>query len=1571
MPKIADLPELEGELTGAETIIVEDIEATKRASVAVLATRAQLLSVTPTSGNLLSRSSAAYDYANGAIPIIRSGRRVGWTLPVGSTGIGSNVVPFLPLEYDTVRRIKGATVRIRTIVKATPGYLDIIGFGGNAVQVRRRNGSTDTNVGVQIGTPYQVGEQLVRDFAYVMQGDEVAFAATMQVGAGHDPLTQELSFEVVSVSWDVIVALPLEGSPVGVDMMLDTRLGALAPSVDLFDRIEAVEDAAYIKNGAAILRDARDRAIGLSVPVGASGMDAIMQWRHVLNGRKRALLAGADLLVVLGFNTTAEWNRPHVLNMQARTIGLAPVEIVTSNLFDAQLSATRRVIAFTFAMPSGVDLDDLRPFLRLAGADAATAAESIILTDMSVQIFRTRSDVAKVAEQTGALADESARADAVRQAAATMAGTGGRIGRRLTVRAGNFASIAAALMQATLLASPGDMAAVIVPEGNYAENSLGLTGSGTDGDHIALRGAGIGRTNIIARLPTTTDQATIVKTSALDFNATQEIEGLTAIVRNGCYAIHVDAVRFEPDSRLVFRNVEGIHEGNDEADAHHATSVWLSQHAFAIGTCSGSHYLFDGCRGTAPRAAFSAHNQVDFADPSVVELANGRWTATKAGGWAVRLESIGSRVMDRCIMRGNLLSGEISLAVTPWYPTALADQPADRREWEIVGFGNSPAVFRPESWSRALRIVSATTGLASKVEISGTAELILFTRQAIERPGDVGLAGDAYSWGCIQDQVGVGPGRDIFITGLGKRLGNRTGAPVTLTVRVNGGAAINIVFNQDFTLWTNAQVLTFINTALGGAAVADEYDVEGLYRPFLMDEESSLQNTSATAILMGMALAYDEGGKRTVRAMTSADSYSAFAGVAWETIRPGAYGRVKTKGWLPITDMLRGDGAGIAVGERFGIDPAQPGYIRAGRLDGTGILRVARPSLAAGLWTLEVGAGLDVPERLAIVQGARMPVTNGALPLQTDETGLASLIMTPDGLDGHFARPGSQRTPVTNGRRPVMIDQDGAMPFGIDENGRMILGPLASEPVVRMPVTGGIRPRRQTSDGEVQNADYDGVGYEPGAIARSVADPAGEVALGRKQVAVYDVAPGTMMATRRVISLSQQMDLEALAVVAPGMLRVKGLDPLYPIGVVTWRPLSTTALTPQFLDIIIKMGQSNAGGFDGDGLGGTTNSKFTLLPPLPGTCLTFNGGPHPHQTAGGSNDSGTPMTPDRYTSFIDMAVGEREGQGLGAAEAYALAMGQASKVLLINQSFSGTSFTNLVGASTGSDAQAWTDLRAMISAAVSLAAALGMTARIRGIIWNQGENNDADTVAQYMARLDIFGAKTDALKDLTGQTDPIPKILCQPASTKDLNSGLPQPAALAMGNWAAIAANNAVAVPLYWGTTNDVPTVHHLAQTHRHIDELTGNILWEAATYGRFRLPRVLSARRVGRKVTAIMSEPVTVDADGVTDPGNYGISYRDSTDARGVSGVQVDGNIITFLVSSTATGVGEVMSIGCHGAKVYSDVVTSTPNRNGIGRQYGLRSCIRSLRFFGSHTTGRPLFLWAQQQELSVTVSA
>lgn len=362
--------------------------------------------------------------------------------------------------------------------------------------------------------------------------------------------------------------------------------------------------------------------------------------------------------------------------------------------------------------------------------------------------------------------------------------------------------------------------------------------------------------------------------------------------------------------------------------------------------------------------------------------------------------------MDRCIIQGNKLSGDISMAVTPWLQTAIEHQPADRREWDLHGANNTPAAFRYESWSRALRIVSATVAPGSRVEVSGTAAAAISTRDFIETVGDVGLAGSTRSWGCIQDKVGVGATRNLFITGLGKRLGDCTAVPKTLTVTLDRGlpseATISITFDLDYRNWTNAQMLALINAALAGKAVAAEYDVEGRYRPLLADEETDLQNTSGTTILMGMALARDERGARTARPMTADDLATAFVGIAWEDIRPGAHGRVKSGGWLPTSDLLRSDGGSPEPGTTFRIDPARPGYMIANNDSGSGILPVIRGSLGAGLWTVAVRTQMDgqdvVDQASVLLQHMRSTLSL----LGTDEA-IAQLSRLPGGGAGALA----------------------------------------------------------------------------------------------------------------------------------------------------------------------------------------------------------------------------------------------------------------------------------------------------------------------------------------------------------------------------------------------------------------------------------------------------------------------------------------------------------------------------------------------------------------------------------------
>lgn len=438
---------------------------------------------------------------------------------------------------------------------------------------------------------------------------------------------------------------------------------------------------------------------------------------------------------------------------------------------------------------------------------------------------------------------------------------------------------------------------------------------------------------------------------------------------------------------------------------------------------------------------------------------------------------------------------------------------------------------------------------------------------------------------------------------------------------------------------------------------------------------------------------------------------------------------------------------------------------------------------------------------------------------------------------------------------------------------------------------------------------------------------------------------------------SQQGDMAPGDLLGDRLIMLDGPDAEYPEGVGGWR--SRVDPTDE-LAIILIFGQSNGAGITTDATGTRDRSLFTVAPPMPGICLTFNGGAHPHPGYGSAHCL-TAIDPARYDSFVDMVATQHEGVGCGTAETYAAALDCGTRVLLINNCFSGSSFTRLFGKAK-EPAQAWLDLVAMVRKAVTLAQAAGLKPVIHGFSFNHGEANDADTPDVYAARLDRLRQWVDGLKRITGQDAPIPLLLGQACSTFALNSGKPRPAALAMTDWAMRPENYAVVIPQYWMKTDDVPTVHFLAQGHRHRDELAGHILHEMRNLDRKYGLHMLSAERRGIMVQVSMSDNVMVDVDHVSDPGNLGISYQVDGIAHEIYDLDVTGRTIRFYLSPDVPAGGEVQIAG-HGAKNFPD----HGNRNGLGRDYGLRSCLRSLKMFWSHTTGRPLWQWAAVQTIPV----
>ncbi|MCT7375476.1 hypothetical protein [Chelativorans salis] len=188
----------------------------------------------------------------------------------------------------------------------------------------------------------------------------------------------------------------------------------------------------------------------------------------------------------------------------------------------------------------------------------------------------------------------------------------------------------------------------------------------------------------------------------------------------------------------------------------------------------------------------------------------------------------------------------------------------------------------------------------------------------------------------------VGTGGGFQITALGKRLGNRTLETWTLAMSIDGGAPINVDFDGDYTADSNSTILGLINSALGAAGVASEYDIIGRHRPIFMDCERRLMNSTADAIPIWSWCAYD-GSVNKVRLMTSADADTLAAGCAFgNDLYPDEMGRIKHAGYYGINDIIVNGAPALVFGDLLEIDAANPGQFVKNNASGRPILRCIR-----------------------------------------------------------------------------------------------------------------------------------------------------------------------------------------------------------------------------------------------------------------------------------------------------------------------------------------------------------------------------------------------------------------------------------------------------------------------------------------------------------------------------------------------------------------------------------------------------------------------------------------------------
>jgi hypothetical protein len=121
-----------------------------------------------------------------------------------------------------------------------------------------------------------------------------------------------------------------------------------------------------------------------------------------------------------------------------------------------------------------------------------------------------------------------------------------------------------------------------------------------------------------------------------------------------------------------------------------------------------------------------------------------------------------------------------------------------------------------------------------------------------------------------------------------------------------------------------------------------------------------------------------------------------------------------------------------------------------------------------------------------------------------------------------------------------------------------------------------------------------------------------------------------------------------------------------------------------------------------------------------------------------------------------------------------------------------------------------------------------------------------------------------------------------------------------------------------------------------------------------------VSASRTGTAVTVNVNVPqgaLTIDTTLVTDPGHYGVSYRDGSDNPvAVSSVAVSGSTITFTLASAVAGVAEF------GMRSPSPGVAVS-----AGPTSGARTCFRDSSTDISAVDGSNLYNWMCHSEIAV----
>lgn len=397
----------------------------------------------------------------------------------------------------------------------------------------------------------------------------------------------------------------------------------------------------------------------------------------------------------------------------------------------------------------------------------------------------------------------------------------------------------------------------------------------------------------------------ISSNSTLQVTANHELHNLTITARNMRYPIHDETSGAVTDGKITVKNCHIEHLGNQGArdwrDANPgsgmlASTVSTIENPWGYGTSSGNVRRFVDTTFIGRATAWAMHDNKDFSLPSEQDFENCEIATTQATGF-LNIQSLGAGQWSRISMRGTSISAlRVHYSDSPFLSLADDRQLAEHSQIEVSIDGLDPIGFSTTSRGQAIRIESASTSTVSTVRVSGTGAAAIFGAPTV-RDGGGGLKGYCFGQWDISGIL-AGSAEDTAVKNtLGRRLGDCSTVNKTLTITIDGGAPINVVFSTNLTTETNANILSAINTALGSAASATEYLVtRGETYPRFTSRTKLLVNRSATGISRWSAVKLST--TRGVELLGTSDAAGLFYGVALEPIPPNAIGRILTSGLL-------------------------------------------------------------------------------------------------------------------------------------------------------------------------------------------------------------------------------------------------------------------------------------------------------------------------------------------------------------------------------------------------------------------------------------------------------------------------------------------------------------------------------------------------------------------------------------------------------------------------------------------------------------------------------------------------